>query len=109
MILLINRSCELFSKSLKVIGRGNSSISYCPRNTWDAKSVPWTDRRCILELYKNAFNDWAAFHDSLHNASRTKWSVELRAVVLKSQLFGEATDTCFELYSVVLREENWSS
>ena len=74
-----------------------------PRFSWDAKTPPWTDGKGNQERFKVSVEDWVAFHDSLPENSSKKMSKEVQGIVLKSQLFEQASDQCSELTKAQLK------
>ena len=72
----------------------NSGLPSRPKFSWDAKSAPWTDGKGDQEQYNESVTLWNAFHDVLPDSNSNKIPEKLRAICLKSQLFGRAKDLC---------------
>ncbi len=65
-----------------------------PKFSWDAKSAPWTDGKGDQEEYQKSVKLWEAFHNALPDNNSNKIPSNLRAICLKSQLYGRAKDLC---------------
>ena len=65
-----------------------------PKFSWDSKTAPWTDGKGEQEGYHKSVKLWNAFNDALPNSNSNKIPKALRAICLKSQLFGRAADLC---------------
>lgn len=72
----------------------HSDLPSRPRFSWDTKSVPWTDGKGNQDEYKRSITLWRSFHDKLPANNSNKIPIELRGIMLKSQLFGRARDLC---------------
>lgn len=83
-----------------------NSLSIRPRFAWDAKSPPWTDGKGNQENFKNAVYDWKEYHDYLPDTSSNKLPLQIHAIALKSQLYGQAADLIAELRNEQLKSED---
>ena len=72
----------------------SSSLPSRPRFSWDLKSVPWTDGKGSQEEYASAVMLWSALHDKLPDSNSNKIPLELRGIMLQSQLYGRAKEIC---------------
>ena len=89
-----------------VMGAGlANALPTRPRFAWDARSAPWTDSKGNEERFKVAVDDWKEFHDSLADTNPTKLPLNMQALVLKSQLYGQAVDLCAELSKEELKSD----
>lgn len=69
-------------------------LPFRPLFSWDSKTAPWTDGKGDQEGYFKSVKLWNAFNDALPDNNSTKIPTRLRALCLKSQLFGRAADLC---------------
>lgn len=73
------------------------SLPACPRFAWDAKSLPCTDRKGNQERHQVAVDGWKEFHDCLEANNPNEIFEKMQGLILKSQLYGQATNLCSEL------------
>ena len=87
-------------------GGSANTLPSRPRFAWDSKSPPWTDGIGNQERLKSAVADWTEFHNSLPDGNTNKLEPNIQALVLKSQLYGQASDLCAELTTEELKSED---
>lgn len=75
-----------------IIAPESTSLPSRPRFSWDAKTVPWTDGKGIGSQYLSAVKLWKLFNDTLPDNSPNKIPKGLQGIILKSQLYGRASD-----------------
>lgn len=83
-----------------------STIPTRPKCTWDAKSAPWTDGKGDQEEYNKSVKLWKSFHTALPDSNSNKIPANLRAICLKSQLYGRAKDLCSRISDEQLLDFN---
>lgn len=74
------------------IDSSSAGLPSRPRFSWDIKNVPWTNGKGNQEEYAKAVALWDAFHNKLPDYNSNKISIELRGIMLHSQLYGRAKD-----------------
>ena len=70
---------------------GPADLPSRPRNSWTAKDVPWTDGKQSADYHRSVLA-WMQFHDLLPPNDSNKLPVQVRGIILKSNLFGRAKD-----------------
>jgi len=71
-----------------------NSLPTRPRFAWDTRSAPWADVKDNQERFKVTVEDWKEQHDSLPDINPNKIATSMQGLVLKSQLYGQASDLC---------------
>lgn len=83
-----------------------NNLPSCPRFSWEANSASWTDGKGDQEEYFNNLKLWEAFNEELPDTNGNKIPATLRAICLKSELYGRAKDICAGIKEDILLTVN---
>lgn len=82
------------------------SLIFRPRFAWDPKRLPWTDGKWNQGRFRTAVYDWKEYHAFLQDTTSNKIAPKIQAIILNSQLNGQAADVIADLTNEDLKNEN---